>query len=743
MAILTQITGPTQVYIHMETTNQSFINMHYYLKRCGRIHNDFFLVLYDPYLAGVDPRDPNLNFDMKMRVLAECKRNYWYFLREVLRIPIEGDPTGRGAQYELNRANLAMNYLFEINYNFYLEIPRQTGKSTGMMSRFLWVYNFGTTNSAIALLHKDHSGSKDNLATLVKYRDALPSYLQMSSAVGMDGKKLKVKNTVVTIQHPLNNNRIVTFASARSKDTADKMCRGMTVPLQYYDEFGFMPYNEYAYLAAMPAFSRASRNAELNHAPHGVYITTTPGDLTTDSGRFCYFVRNNCSEWSEEYYDYSYEKLQELKNANTKSDLFLIRYTYKQLGLGNEYFNNICVQMQNKWDKIRREVLLEWSEIADDCAFRKEDLEVIEKWCREPIRTLRYGRAGQYIFKIYEDLDPRYAPILGVDVAGATYRDSSAITIIDSKTTKVTATFNCNFIPSDELAELLYQVVRYKIPNGIINIERNGGYGKAIIDRLKKTSIKKNLYYELKERVISETVQLTGGIRQNKQIVKVYGLDSGKEVRARLIELLQERVQYHKDKFVDKTLLNEMKAMVVKKSGKVEHSNLTHDDQVFSYLMALYVWYDGKNLAQNFGIMKNTIMTDEFEELAPGELEAMEEERENIDFDLVDMEENEDMKEQLEFIKAASRRQSRVNFERDLQLKELEERENSLVMDPIAKKAYCKKYNIDPNGDSNVVQTIKIPDHIFMSLDDDDEDMARQQHVDFHGDLYDDFINLF
>lgn len=714
--------------------------MHYYLKRCGRAHNDFFLVLYDPMLAGVDPRDQALSMEMKMRILAECRRNYWYFLREVLRIPVEGDATGRGAQYELNRANLAMNYLFELNYSFYTEIPRQTGKTVGMMSRMLWVYNFGTTNSSVALLHKDHPGSKDNLATMVKYRDALPSYLQMSSAVGVDGKKLKVKNTVVTIQHPINNNRIVTFASARSKDTADRMCRGMTVPIQYYDEFAFMPFNKYAYLAAMPAFSRASQNARDNHAPYGVYITTTPGDLTTDAGRFAYYVRNNCSEWSEEYYDYPYDKLEELRNANTNSNLFLITYSYKQLGKGNEYFNNICKDMQNEWGRIRREVLLEWSEVADDCAFAKEDLETIEKWCREPIRTLRYGRAGQYVFKVYEDLDPRYVPIVGVDVAGATYRDSSAITIIDSHSTKVTATFNCNFIPSDDLAELIFQVVRGKMPNAVVNVELNGGYGKSIIDRLKKTSIKKNLYYELKERVVSETISLTGTLQRNKQIVKVYGLNSDQAIRARLIEILQERVMYHKDKFISKQILDEMKGMVVKKSGKVEHSNLTHDDQVFSYLMAMYVWYDGKNLAQNFGIMKNMIMTDDFEELEPSELEAMDGERENINFDDIDLEDNEDVKEQMEFIKKASRRSSRIDFERNLYLKELEEKELLMATNPVMRQAYNKRYNID-EGDGQVVRTVLLPNQIFLS--DDVDDFAEQEEINFHGNLYDDFISLF
>ena len=77
----------TSVHIHYETTNQSFLNMHYYLRDRGIKNNAFFLYLFDTGLIGVDPRDPTLSTSMKARVLRECCCNYFYFLREVVRIP--------------------------------------------------------------------------------------------------------------------------------------------------------------------------------------------------------------------------------------------------------------------------------------------------------------------------------------------------------------------------------------------------------------------------------------------------------------------------------------------------------------------------------------------------------------------------------------------------------------------------------------------------------------------------------
>ena len=83
----------TQVYYQMETTNKSFLEMHYFLKAKGIKKNKFFLILYDRDLAGVNPRDPNLNEMMKAKIFRECMVNFWYFIREVVIIPQSGAST--------------------------------------------------------------------------------------------------------------------------------------------------------------------------------------------------------------------------------------------------------------------------------------------------------------------------------------------------------------------------------------------------------------------------------------------------------------------------------------------------------------------------------------------------------------------------------------------------------------------------------------------------------------------------
>ena len=134
----------------------------------------------------------------------------------------------------------------------------------------------------------------------------------------------------------------------------------------------------------------------------------------------------------------------------------------------------MVIEAQRNYTVIRREVLLEWQSAARNCPFSAESLEKIKDLCHEPIRTVFFGQYNQYQMQVYEEIDLRYPPIIGVDVSGALYNDSSAITIIDSRTTKVCAVLNCKYIPSDDLADVVYTLVSKYMPNAIVNVERNG-----------------------------------------------------------------------------------------------------------------------------------------------------------------------------------------------------------------------------------------------------------------------------
>lgn len=598
------------IYYHLNTKNKTFLNMVDYLSRIGIKNNKFFCILFDPDLYNIDPFDPSLNAFMKQKIAMECTKNYWYFIRECIRIPDQGSTQG-GSPYRLDRGNLALNYCLVRNLNVFTELPRQFGKTISICCRLLWEYLFGTTNSEALLLNKKHDDSKLNLQRIKDIRSALPQYLQLKHETISDatGKKVKSKENVTFMDNPINKNSIKTAPSARSKMQASSLGRGNTQPRQWYDEFAFIPYNREIYLSATPAYSTASANARRNNAPYGKIISTTPGILTEDMGRYAYQMRENATKFSELWYDMNDRDLYELLSKNTASDFIHIRFTYKQLGAGEAYLQKMIVEMQKEWEAIRREVLLEWAESSDNSPFTKDELNAVGNAIKEPIGQMKLCK--YYDLNVYSPLNTRETiPIIGVDVSGGYNRDSSAITVIDSDTTKVIADLNCNYIKPDELAACVVELVTRYAPRAIVNVERNGGFGAAVLGMLIKSPIKKNLYYECKERILEERYD-GFKVDKKKATVKVYGIDSSRKLRDQLIEILRQRMTNHKDKFISPIIYDELKTLEVKKSGKVEHSSNGHDDQIFSYLMALYVWYYGEDLRERYGIVKNALQTDE------------------------------------------------------------------------------------------------------------------------------------
>ena len=54
----------------------------------------FFLALYDKSLLNVDPHSKDLTTEQRLRIAYECKINFWYFIREVVRVPVVGQESG-------------------------------------------------------------------------------------------------------------------------------------------------------------------------------------------------------------------------------------------------------------------------------------------------------------------------------------------------------------------------------------------------------------------------------------------------------------------------------------------------------------------------------------------------------------------------------------------------------------------------------------------------------------------------
>lgn len=314
-----------------------------------------------------------------------------------------------------------------------------------------------------------------------------------------------------------------------------------------------------------------------------------------------------------------------------------------------------------------------------------------------------------------------------VDVSGGYNRDSSAISCVDSHTTKLFADLNCNYISTFDLAQCIYELVTNYMPNAVVNVERNGGFGASVLAKLVNSKIKRNLYFEIKDKVIEER-QEADHIYKSKKRMKVYGLDSTKKIRELLMELLRERMEYHKDKFVSPNILAELKGLEVKKNGKIDHSINTHDDTIFSYLMALYVWYHGKNLAENFGIKKSVIKTDESLDEEIKDWNTATEFVGDVIEDFYDKDTESVTYQSNKFIRESKQAMGKTfnEFEKERLAKENEILKRYLSS-RVGREAYARTYNIDINdleeqygGPGNLVD---IPVEIFRDFY-NDQDMG-------------------
>jgi hypothetical protein len=81
--------GMLMIYDY-NTSNLSFIKMAKQLKDKGVKNWNFMLQLYDSKLQGIDPNSPNLSLEMQGRILKEVKLNFWYYIREVIKINSTG-----------------------------------------------------------------------------------------------------------------------------------------------------------------------------------------------------------------------------------------------------------------------------------------------------------------------------------------------------------------------------------------------------------------------------------------------------------------------------------------------------------------------------------------------------------------------------------------------------------------------------------------------------------------------------
>lgn len=581
------------------TTNLSFIQTAKDLSQLGIKNNKFFLRLYDPRLVGVDPFSPVLTQEQMQRIILECIRNPWYYLREISRIPEQGSAQGpgSGSKFQLHRANLAATYCFLHNINYYEVIPRQCGKSQSTVSIILWSYLFGTTNSEISFVSKSQKDANDNLKRLKDQKSLLPLFLQQRYQL-VDGELKPAKGTdnVQTIENPANHNRIVTKPSSKTVEGADNIGRGTTSPIQWFDEAEFTSHIGYILKASGPAFVQAATNALKNNAPYCRIITSTPGSVDTEPVEETIPVRNYSTLWSDNFYDKTDIELIEYLKVNSSNHMFYIEFSYKQIGQDEEWYNTQCREIQFDRIRIKRDILLQRIRGTSDSPFDIDDLDAINGLKKECIQEVLLNRI--YSIRLYEKIKPQVPYIIGVDVSTGTNNDNTAITIIDPYNERAVGEFKSPIAKFTDVATFIRLLLKKVTPHGIVCIERNS-LGDAVIGILKMTEASPQLYYDSDAYIVGnpdEKLDEHGFIVREAENRKSYGVYTNTKSREVMMAILMRLVQEKKDAFATEYIINDLNNLIKKASGKIEARSGEHDDNIMSFLIGMYVLYHGKKL---------------------------------------------------------------------------------------------------------------------------------------------------
>lgn len=593
-----------KVYYHKETKNISFLKVARDLKTLGVKNNMFFLALYDKDLIHVDPHSKDLSETMVMKIVTECVRNPWYFLREVVRIPDQGSG---GMPYLLNRANLALTFCFLNGIDCYLTIPRQTGKTQSTIAMLLWAFILGTSNSEMFFVNIDEEQAKNNLRRLKAQRDLLPSYLQFKMTITEDGKISKNVDNATRLESSTGNS-IVTAPSARSKDKADSIGRGRTQPIHYYDEVEFVDWIGVILAAAGPAYKKAAENAKRNGVPHCRIFTTTPGDLDSRACQQAMETVRETAKMTEQIYDWDRERIDEyMRHSN---GIMYIEYTYKQLGLSEQWFRETARVVNNDPLKIKREILLQRMRGSSETPFDPVDIEALNSLrgtVKEELFINQYFRVD-----LYDELRRDKIYLIGLDPSSGTGSDFVAMTIIDPYTLKVVGSFKSKYIGPHALQQFLITLVSKYIPSAILCIERN--YGATLIDNLRHSKIAHNLYFDktkdLSNSGLDDKLDAKGYIQQDASNRRYYGVWIGTKSRDIMMSILYTQVKEYKENIISKDIIDEIMTLVKTRTGKIEAGPGQHDDSVFSYLIALYVYHHGNNLAR-YGFVKGMVIDEE------------------------------------------------------------------------------------------------------------------------------------
>lgn len=603
------------------TNNKSFLRFSGLLKVMGVKNHLFPLALHDKDLSGIDPHDPNLSDEIKLKIVYEVMVNPWFFFREVARAP--GKSGAEPIKLRANRGNIGLFWCFYTHLTTLLIQPRQTGKSFNTDQLMTGLMQWHGSDLDILLITKDSDLRDRNIDRLKAIQKTIPSYLQATSKKDSDNKE--------SMFISVHNNKYGTAVGQNSPSNASNAGRGFTVPIMHIDEIAHIKFIKEMLIAASPATTEARDIAKSAGAPYGNIFTTTAAKLDTASGKYIYnkFYQSGAA-WTEKFYDA--ENIEQLhllvRNSSTNDNIVVVLdFNHRQLGYTDDWLRE-RIKLSNS-DRINAEIdfLNKWSRGSSSSPLSAEALKKIAaseiKDCYTEISD--YGYIIRWYMPEEEIASWKHkSMILCLDTSDAVGNDEIGLVLLDPYSGKVLAVSEINKTNLNKFNNWIFSwLVRFD--NLVLMPERRSS-AVTMIDYLIEMCVANDMdpFKRIFNWVTNDKntekeryKDIDVSMRKRHEDVyvdykKYFGFGTsgaGRTSRDILYSQgLMRAARYIGSVVHDSRLISQISALVVK-NGRIDHSNGLHDDLVVSWLLGYYLLSMGSNL-EYYGIDSSRVLTE-------------------------------------------------------------------------------------------------------------------------------------
>lgn len=608
--------------IDVTTKNRTWVEFASKLKAMGIENWGFHLTLLDPGLKGIDPRDPNLDNATILRIQHELRNNYWYFLREIFRVPSTtgGDP----GYLEANRGNIATYWSVFNHFITYLEQIRQTGKSLTGRSLMTGVHTAWTKGSTSILFTKSDL-RPDEIKDYKAIKADLPGYLWYNTPKDKDNQQ-----DFTTLCH---GNVTFSYIPSVSEDAANKIGRGKTPIWILADEVPFLSYCYISIPSLIASTNRSFTDAERDGTFHGILYSTTAGDLSTKEGKYVYEkIRQVGMFFSEMLYDCTdREEARQLIFSNSSNKVaphVRIAFNHLQLGYSNEWLKQKVGTVPASKDQIKRDYLGIWTFGSQENPIPEHLLNTMRRSENTDFTTERYNTYYVVRFHKPKEWVVTRKAVMGLDMSEAIGRDAITGVVIDIETLETLAAFSISESNLIYFGTFLSHFMQ-KFPNITLVPEAKSAWTGGIRDQVLIEMPK--LGIDPGKRIYSTVVDTARGSESEQRDYRDYstgypserkyypyrsdfGFKTGKVSREVLYrDVMMNTVKEVPTLIRDPALIDELSTLVERK-GRIDHALSGHDDHVVSFALAHWFIRYARNV-DHYGIDSTRIMSNVIREM--------------------------------------------------------------------------------------------------------------------------------